>query len=338
VADSPGRRSTLRRVLIGVGIALGALVGVVLLLALIPTRSPSLPAQPDPAPDYASAVERFEAIRAAEEGVVFEKCRSRLLTHGEQTEVSVVLVHGLTNCPYQFAELGEMIHAQGANVLILRVPHHGVANADGTGVGSVSNAGKLTPQELRDYADEAVDIAAGLGRERRVAGLSMGGVITSWITQSRSDVNRTVVIAPAITMPGMPGIVDYMARNLFSRLPDIPIISLEEKPSDHVYQGEATRALASMYRMAQYVREQAAETPPAVRRIHVMTNANDNQVDNPDVDHLAGEWRDHGADVVQFEFPKADALPHDLIDPTKPDGDVAIVYPIVLEQLGFQAE
>lgn len=69
-------------------------------------------------------VARFESITAGEPGVVFEPCESVLLDHGETVDVAVVLFHGLTNCPKQFVEFAEELHADGANVLILRAARH----------------------------------------------------------------------------------------------------------------------------------------------------------------------------------------------------------------------
>jgi len=37
-----------------------------------------------------------------------------------------VLIHGTTNSPRQWEELGGALHALGHNVLILRMPHHGL--------------------------------------------------------------------------------------------------------------------------------------------------------------------------------------------------------------------
>ena len=36
-------------------------------------------------------------------------------------------------------------------------------------------------------------------------------------------------------------------------------------------------------------------------------------------------------------FPEDLGLPHDVIDPAQPTGDTAVVYPVLLEQLGFDA-
>ncbi len=338
MAATPPRRSPLRLVLLALGGVIAVLVGLLVVLAFVPLSSVDLAPRPDPAADYAAAVERFDAIAAEEERLgVFEKCRSRLMTDGERADVAVVLVHGLTNCPQQWVEFAETVHAQGANVLILRVPHHGIANADGTAVGSVTNLADLTAPELRDYADTAADLAVGLGDDRRVMGLSMGGVITSWIAQERDDIDRAVVIAPALTLPVGPPWLTTGFENLFGRLPSITLPGSDKTGIDHVYNGETTRGLVAMYRLGSYVRARSASAPPAVKAIAVDWNLNDNQVDNGQVQVLARDWAEGGADVTVHVFAKDLGLPHDVIDPAQPTGDTAVVYPVLLEQLGFTA-
>jgi carboxylesterase len=259
------------------------------------------------------------------------------MTHGGPTEVVVVLVHGLTNCPRQFVELGERIYDTGANVLILRMPYHGLANEDGSAIGDVSNVGAIRPEDFRDYADEVVDIAQGLGEDVRVLGLSAGGVVTAWIGQNRSDVSRAVVISPAISLPGgMPSALDYAFRNLFGHLPNVSLPS--GGVLDHAYSGESTRALAGMYILAKATRGQAGETHPAAGSIAVVTNANDNQVDNDDVRaYLVEPWRSAGEEVDTYEFPAELKLRHDLIDVAQPDAQPDLVYPKLMELLGLPA-
>ncbi len=329
--SADGQRSPFRRVLRVVGAV--ALVGAAALLvvALVPSSPGNLASEPDPAPDYTAAKERFDRLAAAEGPVVYPPCRSRLIDHGSRTDTVVVLVHGLTNCPQQFLELGERIHATGATVLIMRVPRHGLKGSDG-GIGGVDQLDGISAAELRDYADEVVDIADGLGEDRRVLGLSMGGVITSWIAQNR-DVDQAVVVSPALTLPAVPSWVDTLFRNLFSRLPNIPLISGTKV--DHAYPGESTKALTAMYQLAQYTVDEAKRERPAAESIVVVTNANDNQIRNADVYDLTDAWRARGAAVTTYEFPAEEGLPHDLIDPQQPDGDIERVYPVLLRELGI---
>jgi esterase/lipase len=332
------RGSRRRRSKLGIAARLGGallaiLIAVLAVLALVPSSTDGFWSQPNPAADYRQAVSRFKKVRAAERKRVYEPCKSRLLEHGEQTEVAVVLVHGLTNCPRQFLELAERIHSTGANVLVLRAPRHGRADGSGEAIGGVGSVGDLTPDELRNYADDSVDIAAGLGEEVRVLGLSMGGAVATWIAQNRDDVDRVVAVAPALTLPKMPGVVDYAFVNLFNRLPNISLPG--STPLTHAYDGESTRALAAMYKLGKAVRQAADTVPARAGSIVVVTNANDNQVDNGDILALADSWQELGAEVRTHEFPKRLGLPHDVIDVQQPEGNPDRVYPVLLGLLGF---
>jgi|688.fasta_scaffold39635_3 carboxylesterase len=330
------RHPRLRRALLVVATLIGVVVAVVLVLALIPTSADDLTSTPRPAPDYAAAVQRYDEATAAEEQLgVLEQCRSQLLTHGRQTEISIVLFHGWTNCPRQFSELGQQLHAQGANVLILRAPRHGLADASGTRIGNVKNLAKLSPQELRDYADAAVDIGDGLGRQPRVLGLSMGGVLSAWVAQNRPDVDRAVVVSPSFAVQALPRFANPLFRNLFSRIPDISDGGRDTFKLDHAYAGESLHSLASVLVLAQQVQDQAAATAPAVQSIIVDTNAADPQVRNEVTADVVADWRTHGATVETYEFPASDGLLHDLIDVQQQVAKPDLVYPILLKQLGF---
>ena len=141
----------------------------------------SLQSHPDPARDYAAAINHFQEIQKVEGPELNPVCHSILLTHGMRTERAVVFFHGYTNCPEQFRELGQIFYDMGDNVLIPRLPRHGMADR------KVENLTPLKAEELRDCADTSVDIARGLGQKVYVAGLSAGGTLTAWIAQNRSD-------------------------------------------------------------------------------------------------------------------------------------------------------
>ena len=152
----------------------------------------SLPSHPNPARDYGEAFSRFQKIQGAEGPKLNPVCLSILLTHGKRTKRAVVFFHGLTNCPEQFRELGRTFYELGYNVLIPRLPRHGVADR------KVDNLTPLKAEELRDCADTGVDIACGLGEKVYVAGLSAGGTMAAWVAQNRSEVARVLLIAPAL--------------------------------------------------------------------------------------------------------------------------------------------
>lgn len=324
------RRILRRAGLITLVVTIGVL-NVLIVLAVWPIGTGDLDSRPEPAPGYDEAVERFDDLSAAERGVL-DACRSRLLDHGEPTARVVVLFHGLTNCPRQFVELGEQLHERGATVLILRAPRHGLADASGEHIGGVGNVGGLTPTELRDFADDAIDIATGLGEDVDVLGLSMGGVIAAWTAQTRPEVDRAVVVAPAVSIPRGPDLLTTAYVNVFGRLPNLSLPGTANL--DHAYAGESTAALVAMFRIARWVEDRAAGAPPAADEIAIVLNPNDDQVDNDDVvSKLAEPWRRQGAEVTVHTLPASPSLPHDVIDVGQPAGRPELVYPVLVDLL-----
>lgn len=302
--------------------------GAVALLAL-PVPSSGLDARAEPASSFDEAIERWDRIVAEEDAVgVFEPCRSELLHHGRPTEQVIVLFHGLTNCPEQYLDLGRTLFDSGANVVILRAPRHGLEEGSTTTrVGSVELVGQLTAHELRDYANGAVDLAAGLGEEVVVSGLSMGGVLALWTAQFRADVDRVVAVAPAVSIPVAPHFVTTAAINLFNRVPNFSLPG--HSKLDHAYAGESTGALGAMFLLAQAIGNETS-TPSATDELIVVLNPNDEQVDNDEVvDRFVNGWADDDAQIELVWLPDI-GLPHDVIDEDQPDGNVDVVYPMLI--------
>ena len=331
--DNPNKeKSTMKHLIKRVAGVLGLILLIILviaiLLGLIPASIQALESDPDPAVDYNEALRRFEELQAGERAKVTEVNSSRLMTHGEQTDKVYVLIHGWTNSPRQFVELGELLFEQGHNVLILRLPHHGFPS------GSVGELRNVTPENLSAYGDQTVDIAAGLGEQVEVIGLSVGGAVTSWIAQNRPDVKRVMLIAPMFGLDHLPAVVDNFLMNLFSRAPNINLIAPGEPYREHVYRGQSTRGVAQVMRFGESVFKQANGSSPAVTNILVVTNANDSTVDNSRTEELAGIWEKSGAAIVRYVFPAELGLPHNSIDVTEPGTDTDLVYAQILELLG----
>src|SRR3954470_21036994 len=138
-----------------------------------------LESRPDPATQYAEALDRLDRLKALDDDRVNPVCLSRGLLHGQKTRRAVVLIHGLTNCPQQWAPFADVLHARGINVLLPRMPHHGLADR------LTSDRGNLRSDELRALGDQVVDIATGFGGEVVVVGISAGGIVAAWAGQFR---------------------------------------------------------------------------------------------------------------------------------------------------------
>ncbi len=321
-----------KRVLGWVGALFLALLLVVVVLSVWPADLDGLSSSDaEPASSYDEAMQKFDAWAADEEDLnVLELCRSAVYGPGTATEVSVVLLHGLTNCPEQYLELAQEIADQGVNVVVLRAPLHGIADESGTAIGDVSEAADLDADDLMRWADASVDIAEGLGDEVRVLGLSMGGATAAWIAQNR-EVDRVVAVAPALTLHGMPSVVDTAVLNLAPRLPHLTVPG--SATLDHAYAGETIHGAAEMYRMSAAVRRDASDEPPKTRRITVIVNPVDNQVDNADIEELAESWESQGAAVERISLDFGVELPHDVVDPGQPTGRTDLTWPVFVRSL-----
>jgi alpha-beta hydrolase superfamily lysophospholipase len=83
---------------------------------------------------YAEAIEIAKGLQDLDGPNVNPVCHTRLYTHGRQTERALVLLHGFTNCPRQFDDLGKDFFARGWNVLIPRYPRHGYTDRLNTAI------------------------------------------------------------------------------------------------------------------------------------------------------------------------------------------------------------
>lgn len=296
---------------------------LVLGLALIPTRTGGLSSHPHPALDYADAVARVERQQRADSGVVAAGGLSILLVHGARTPRAVVLFHGITNSPRQFLEFGRLLYAAGDNVYVPRLPHHAERG------GNVGALARVTAEELRDCADSAADAAVGLGDTVVVLGLSAGGNMAAWLAQNRADVHRAVIVAPALEISGVPGMLEKPLMNFTLRIPDISRRSQTDTARPDRDEGITTRGFAQMLRLGVAVQRAAAHRSPAVRDVAFLLNGNDGTVKPGPALELARKWSSRGANVATWVLPDTLGLPHDVVDVTQPKGMPAVVYPVL---------
>lgn len=326
-------RSTRSRIL-KVAIGAGAALGITWLVLRVSSRS-STDAQAtfsiDPATDYETAVARFAKLQAHEETDerLNPVCRSKLLTHGSKTDRVIILMHGMTNCPQQFVELGPIFFEQGYNVLIPRMPHNGLADPD-------TDALKyLTPTELRDNCNKIVDIARGLGDHITYLGLSVGGLMAAWVAQYRDDINKAIIIAPSFTISPNLGVgISKVIMRLFLILPNIMTQRLKpfKDGPDHNYLGFATRGLGEMMRFGFSIYDASKNTSAAAQSVLLITNAADAAINNKIPLEVVKNWQANGLKHLnKYEFDAKYKLIHDLIDPGQKQQNVAVSYPILLD-------
>ncbi|MFO7631382.1 MAG: alpha/beta fold hydrolase [Caldilinea sp.] len=295
-------------------------------------QQPPLQAIPPAHPQhtFAEATAAAHAHIAAHEPGARPDCTGELLTHGRQTGRAIVLLHGFTNCPRQFRNLAEQYHTRGYNVFVPRFPYHGLYNR------APSELAKLTLEDLVRTGMTAVDIARGLGRHVTVMGLSMGGLVTAWLAHHRADIDRAVMVAPALAFQRIPfALTPFYAT--YARVAPNRFYwwDAEQKGRapgpEHGYYGFHIRAFGALLRLAVLVGQEARERAPAARSLVVIVNPTDESIDNDGVRAVAQRWRRRGASVLLYETPAAWKLEHDLIDPAQPSQQIDRVYPLLIE-------
>ncbi|HET9782632.1 MAG TPA: alpha/beta fold hydrolase [Candidatus Dormibacteraeota bacterium] len=276
---------------------------------------------------YAEGLRIAQTIRDLDGPNVNPLCHSRLYTHGRRTEKSLVLLHGFTNCPQQMDALGRIFFDKGWNVFIPRYPRHGYTDRLTTAIA------ELRADHLTAVANRAADVGVGLGRRVTVMGLSLGAILAGLVAQERAGIDRAVLIAPMLGLRQIPGpVIDAMSR-IAPRVPNFYLWwdrkRREQSGPPYGYPRLSTHAYAALYRCGRALVNRAKRDAPKAKSVVVITNAAEPRLDNRFTYALIKSWRDRGANVETYEFPTADGLPHDLIDPGDGAQNIARVYSVV---------
>jgi esterase/lipase len=153
-------------------------------------------------------------IKAREDALPIrnEACRSRFYFHPAPAAKTCLFFHGFTAGPYQFVPMAESLFRAGYNVLIPRMPGHGLAGDWGK-----DNPPPL-PTKAEDYQKFALQwlqLAQTLGGQIVVGGLSGGGTLTGWLAVERPQViSRAILYAAFLSSSSK--VIDLFVRNLDS--------------------------------------------------------------------------------------------------------------------------
>lgn len=311
--------------------AIALLAAAIVALALWPLDPGELTTRIAPIEDRDKALALIEKLKAEIPDSVRPECRGYVFDHGRKTEDVFVLMHGLTNCPAQFREFGELLFERGANVLIPRTPYHGYLND------YMANQKLLTGQAMINAADTAINAAHAFGDRIIVVGLSVNGTTAAWLAQNRDDIDLAVIISPFFAPHGIEPPWDVAAARILYRLPNALVwwdrVAKDEldRP-EHAYPMFATHPIAHVMRVGVDATRDAEIHPLAAARALIVTSASDIAVNNGSAEKIADRWEALAPGrVATFEFPLDDAVPHDSIDPAQPGARTDLVYPKLIE-------
>jgi len=276
---------------------------------------------------YAEGIRIAQTIKDLDGPNVNPACQSRLYTHGHRTDRSLVLLHGFTNCPQQMDAVGTLLFDQGWNVFIPRYPRHGYTDR------LTNTISELRAEHLVALANRSVEVGTALGERLTVAGLSLGAILTGLMAQRRAEVDRAVLIAPMLGLRPIPGPVLTALSALATRAPNF-YVWWNRKERDRIgpsygYPRFSTHAYAALFECGRMLVRESRRAAPKAKSLVVVTNAAEPRLDNRFTHALIDSWRRRDANVETYEFPAADGLPHDLIDPGNAAQNTELVYPVV---------
>jgi hypothetical protein len=306
-----------------------ALLSLILWVLFRPIAVTELESRPEPVASYEEAVDCVKVMQE-EDNKVFARdvCVTKLYDHGMQTEHVIVLLHGFTNCPEQFNELGKQYYEAGNNVFIPRTPYHGLSDR------LTDALVNLTAEGLADFGDEIVDIAHGLGKKITVMGISGSGTLVAWLAQNRSDLDFAFAIAPLLGLAFIPASFTKLFERIALLLPNFFLWWDPRTRADnpysiyYAYPRYPWRALAEIMRLAMITRVQAEKFPPAGRNITMIINDAEPAVSNAEIFKLLKLWQKHGKGKLrEYHFEKDMKLPHDIITPGTPGVPVGDIHP-----------
>ena len=317
------------------GMIFATLLVVCGVLLFRPLEGARIASHPHPAPNYAAALAGVHALQSLDGPQIAGGCGTRLMTHGAPTRRVFVLYHGLTNCPEQFRTLAESLYVRGANVLIPRLPHHGLADR------MTGDLDRLEARELCAWSDRTLDAAAGPGDSVTVVGLSLSAVVAAWAGEERAGIDRVVVIAPLLEPRLAAGpLAPAAARFLLTQRGRFAWwdgkLKQDVPGPRHVYPRFSLHATGEALCFGAGVLATARQSPLRARSAVVVTVAGDRAIDNAAAHRLAAAWHAKAPGrASEYEFPAALGVVHDMIDPEQVGAKTAVVYPVLMRLMGM---
>lgn len=298
-------------------------------IAIRPVSIAGFGSKSRPVTNYEEALARINQMQEKDnQDLARDVCITKLYEHGRQTDHVIILLHGFTNCPEQFNQLGKMYFEAGNNVFLPRMPYHGL-------IDRLTDALiHLTAEELAAFGDEIINIAHGLGRKVTVMGISGSGTLVCWLAQNRPDIDFALPVAPLMGLALIPPQFTKLFERIALMLPNFFIWWDPRTKADnpysiyYAYPRYPTRALVEFMRLAMVVRAQAEKSPPRARNITMIINDAEPAVSNAEIVKFLRLWQKHPIvkiDVVHFE--KEMKLPHDIITPGTPGVPIADIQP-----------
>jgi pimeloyl-ACP methyl ester carboxylesterase len=205
------------------------------------------------------------------------QCHARFLFHAQPTSKVVLLFHGFTAGPYQWARIDQELFQAGYNVLVPLLPGHGL---EGSWDWNSPPPLPLHPSIYQDFALRWLKRSRVFGQQIIVGGLGAGATLAAWLSLTYpQQVDRCLLLAPYwqdsnsvvdlfIRNPSQHQSRDHLSRDASSRKHSSRDYCMwvlpQTVPALFGYGGFASQALQPWLELAEDLLEQAMlqKAPP----------------------------------------------------------------------------
>ncbi|MEM8808795.1 MAG: alpha/beta fold hydrolase [Cyanobacteria bacterium P01_G01_bin.38] len=242
----------------------------------------------------------LEDAETNQEELVDKAFRSYTHLYEHPTDKVCLFFHGFTAGPYQFEPLGQTLHKAGYNILVPRLPGHGIA-----GDWTPRNPPPLTndPHVYLKFALHWLGVAQKMGNQVVLGGLSGGATLAAWLALEKADeINRTLLFAPYFSASNK--VIDLFVEH-------IDTYFQWENLLGPAYPGFEIEALRAILRIADYNFKRIKKGP--VAPFFIISSESDRAVDNFDHQHFFERGLKHQPKCWYHRFDRVLDIPHTMM-------------------------
>jgi esterase/lipase len=277
---------------------------------------------------YQQAVAAWQAVLEDEKKLPLQKgSETRLYLHPTPApKGTLVMYHGYTAGTWQFDILAKQAYEDGYNVVIPRLPGHGLKDKNG----KEDPSQLLTAKNWHDYetfGDKTYEMAKALGGPVSTLGLSVGGNIALHVAEHH-EVGKVVAYAPFLRPIGLGGtiadivhVLDKVTFGLVGRaLAYIPWgwgKETEAQTASGQRPGHAIFNLGTLYAAAEFGRKVTDNAAMIDENVEYVVTEIDDAADEGAIKKAFD--RSRGQDGWYF-YPKQEGVPHPMTHPMEDRG------------------
>ena len=302
----------MKRLLFIAGILLILIFSVAAFVFLPPAPLP-VPTTSIAYPSYEAAIKDMASFDTKEADLLRDECKSIVYSTGKKESRSIVIFHGYTNCPKQFAELGERLFKKGYNVIIPRTPGHGHSDRMTDALANV------TFEDFSEYIHRSVAIGNTIGDDVTILGLSAGGTFALWAALFEPNADRFIAMAPVAYPRGFDPILRNLVIRYAALMPnEFKWWNDEQKNTldgpNYAYPRYSSRSMGIVLHMASEVESALHSGTHASKVVGFVINEHDPALLPDKLLEISNLFETSGAKMVRLLFKEKEKLPHDLID------------------------